>query len=110
MRVPADMLQTETGSLSDLATKVVFGDPWNRPGLTVRERRIVTPTMLAMLPANQNHGSLHAKAALGSGHLAEGELRELAVQIAYYAGWPAATSSEWTVDKATGKTSGMEDL
>ncbi|MEU8706328.1 carboxymuconolactone decarboxylase family protein [Streptomyces sp. NPDC048565] len=110
MRVPEEAVRSEPGSLSDLATKVVFGDLWNRPGLSVRERRIITLTVLAMLQSHQIHGHLHVKAALDSGDLTEAELREVAVQIAYYAGWPVATSFEWTVDKATGKTSGVEDL
>jgi alkylhydroperoxidase/carboxymuconolactone decarboxylase family protein YurZ len=110
MRVPAEAIPSESGSLSDLATKVVFGDLWNRPGLSVRERRIITLTVLAMLQTHHIHGKLHVRAALDSGHLTEDELREIAVQIAYYAGWPVATSFEWTVDKATGTTSGVEDL
>lgn len=110
MCVPAEFIDNEPGSVSDLATKVVFGDLWNRPGLTVRERRIVTLTVLAMLQANQVHGPLHAKAALDSGDLTEDELREMAAQIAYYAGWPIATAFEWTVDKVTGKKTEVEDL
>lgn len=110
MRVPVEAIPSESGSLSDLATKVVFGDLWNRPGLSVRERRIITLTVLAMLQSHHIHGNLHVKAALDSGDLTEVELREIAVQIACYAGWPVATSFEWTVDKATGKTSGVEDL
>ncbi|MFE2936966.1 carboxymuconolactone decarboxylase family protein [Streptomyces sp. NPDC059278] len=110
MRVPAEAIPSEPGSLSDLATKVVFGDLWNRPGLSVRERRIITLTVLAMLQSHQIHGHLHVKAALDSGDLTEDALREIAVQIAYYAGWPVATSFEWCVDKATGKTSPVEDL
>jgi hypothetical protein len=74
------------------------------------ERRIITLTVLAMLRTHHIHGKLHVKAALDSGHLTEDELREIAVQIAYYAGWPVATSFEWTVDKATGTASGVEDL
>lgn len=66
--------------------------------------------VLAMLQSHHIHGNLHVKAALDSGDLTEVELREIAVQIACYAGWPVATSFEWTVDKATGKTSGVEDL
>ncbi|MDT0413512.1 MULTISPECIES: carboxymuconolactone decarboxylase family protein [Streptomyces] len=110
MRVPQEAVRSEPGSLSDLATKIVFGDLWNRAGLSVRERRIVTLTVLAMLQSHQLHGHLHGKAALDSGDLTEAELREIAVQIAYNAGWPVATSFEWTVDKATGTKPPVEDL
>lgn len=110
MHIPAEALRSEPGSLSDLATKVVFGDLWNRPGPSVRERRIITLTVLALLQCLLLHGHLHIKAALDSGDLTEAELREIAVQIAYYAGWPVATTFEWTVDKATGRTTPAEDL
>ncbi|MFJ6700060.1 carboxymuconolactone decarboxylase family protein [Streptomyces sp. NPDC091272] len=110
MRVPEEATGSEPGSLSDLATKVVFGGLWNRPGLSVRERRIITLTVLATLQSHQIDGQSHVMAALDRGDLTEAELREIAVQIAYYAGWPVATSFEWTVDKVTGTTSPVEDL
>lgn len=110
MGFPAEAIQNDPGSVSDLATKVIFGDLWNRPGLSVRERRIITLTVLAVLQSTQVHAPLHIRAALESGDLTEDELREMAAQIAFYAGWPVATSFEWSVDKATGKKTEVEDL
>ncbi|MFJ4921296.1 carboxymuconolactone decarboxylase family protein [Streptomyces sp. NPDC088725] len=101
MCVPEDSIPVGTGTIDDLATKVVFGDLWNRPGLSRRERRIVTLTVLTMLGRDRIHGPLHVQAALDSGDLTAGELREVAVQMAYYAGWPLATSLSWLVDEAT---------
>lgn len=95
-----DALHYQTGSLSDLAAKVVFGDLWNRPGMSRRERRLITLTVLAVQGQLQAHGALHIEAALDSGDLTADELRETAVQMAYYAGWPLATSFEWAVDAA----------
>lgn len=100
MRLPSDFIESGTGTLDDLATKVIFGDLWNRPGLSFRERRIVTITVLAMLGMDKIHGPLHVKAALDSGDLSADELREVAVQMAYYVGWPVATSLSWLVDAA----------
>ncbi|MGW7576519.1 carboxymuconolactone decarboxylase family protein [Streptomyces sp. NPDC054765] len=58
---------------------------------------MVTLTVLAMLQSLHIHGHLHVKAALDSGDLTEAELREIAVQIACYAGWPVATANgPWT--------------
>ncbi|WP_019546641.1 carboxymuconolactone decarboxylase family protein [Streptomyces sulphureus] len=98
----------EPGSLGDLAARHIFGDVWDRPGLSRRERRLVTLAVLAALGQERLHAPLHIKAALDSGDLTEAELRETAVQIAYYAGWPLATSFEWAVDKATGRTGGYD--
>jgi alkylhydroperoxidase/carboxymuconolactone decarboxylase family protein YurZ len=93
-----EALTPEVGSLADLANKVVFGDIWNRPGLSRRERRIVTLTALAMHGQMAAHGTLHVKAALDSGDLTAEELREIGVQMAPYAGWPLATGFSWVVD------------
>ncbi|MFJ3712621.1 carboxymuconolactone decarboxylase family protein [Streptomyces sp. NBC_01387] len=98
----------EPGSLGDLAARHIFGDLWDRPGLSRRERRIVTLTLLAALGQGGPHASLHIKAALASGDLTEAELHEMSVQMAYYAGWPLATSFGWAVDEATGR-SGTSD-
>jgi 4-carboxymuconolactone decarboxylase len=65
----------------------LFADVWSRPGLPVRERRLVTLTVLMQL-GHEPTLKLHMGAALRSGDLSEGELEELVVHVAHYAGWP----------------------
>jgi 4-carboxymuconolactone decarboxylase len=80
-----------TGSLDDLARKLIFGELWARPGLSIRDRRLVNLTLLAML-GRDSVTPYHVRAALESGDFTPDELEELAVHLAFYAGWPVATA------------------
>ena len=79
------------GSLDDLALKVVFGGLWARPGLSIRDRRLINLTLLALL-GRDDITPFHVRAALESGDLDAAELEEVGVQLAFYTGWPVATS------------------
>jgi 4-carboxymuconolactone decarboxylase len=73
----------------DATTDHLFADVWARAGLGVRERRLVTLTVLACL-GNEPTLRLHLGAALKSGDLTDAELDELVLHVAHYAGWPCA--------------------
>jgi 4-carboxymuconolactone decarboxylase len=79
------------GSLDDLALKLVFGGLWSRSGLSIRDRRLINLTLLAML-GRDDITPFHVRAALESGDLDTTQIEELGVQLAFYAGWPLATS------------------
>jgi len=79
------------GSLDDLALKLVFGGLWSRPGLSIRDRRLINLTLLAIL-GRDDITPFHVRAALESGDLDPDQMEELCVQLAFYAGWPVATS------------------
>jgi 4-carboxymuconolactone decarboxylase len=68
----------------------VFGELWSRPGLPTRDRRIIT---LAIVGTRGMEFEIetHVRAALASRDLSPGELVELILQLAYYAGWPCAS-------------------
>ncbi|MFB6549276.1 carboxymuconolactone decarboxylase family protein [Streptomyces sp. NPDC056405] len=110
LQCPVPEFVGEPGSLGDLAGRHIFAGLWDRPGLSRRERRLVTLAVLAVFGQERLHAPLHIKAALDSGDLTEAELRETAVQIAYYAGWPLATSFDAAVDTATGHRSGYDQV
>ncbi|MFB7657469.1 MULTISPECIES: carboxymuconolactone decarboxylase family protein [unclassified Streptomyces] len=110
MQCPVPEFVGEPGSLGDLAARYIFADLWGRPGLSRRERRLVTLAVLAVLGQDRLHAPLHIKAALDSGDLTEAELRETAIQVAYYAGWPLATSFDAAVDTVTGRSSGYDQV
>jgi 4-carboxymuconolactone decarboxylase len=74
----------------------LFGSIWNRPGLSVRERRFVTLACVAGavdVPAID----AHAYAALKSGDLTIGQMNELTLHFAVYCGWPRASQLEVSV-------------
>jgi len=73
----------------DLITRYAWGEIWQRPGLGLRERRmLVIGTLVAL--GQWEELRLHARAALERGDLGESELREILLQQAIYCGVPAA--------------------
>jgi 4-carboxymuconolactone decarboxylase len=77
--------------LAELTDEVLFGDVWARPGLTPRDRSLVT---VAALIANGNTEQLSSHLALGlQNGLTETELSEVITHLAFYTGWPRAMSA-----------------
>jgi 4-carboxymuconolactone decarboxylase len=77
--------------LIDLTEKVVFGDVWERPGLSKRDRSLIT---VATLTATYRPEQLrvHIARALENGVTKE-ELGELFTHLAFYSGWPTAMTA-----------------
>ena len=74
--------------LGELTDKVLFGDVWARPGLSKRDRSLVTVAALTVLNCpDQLRG--HLWRALDNGVTRE-EIIELITHLAFYAGWPNA--------------------
>lgn len=80
-----------TAPLQDLVTRYCWGEVWNRPGLSRRDRSIINLSLLSAL--NRPHElKLHVRGALNNGVTPE-EIREVLLQIAIYCGVPAALDS-----------------
>jgi 4-carboxymuconolactone decarboxylase len=77
-----------TGDFQDFITRYAWGDIWSRPGLSRAERSMITLTMLATLRQDEEF-ALHVRGALGNGLTPE-QIREVLLQVAVYAGVPAA--------------------
>ena len=76
--------------LIDLTEKVLFGDVWERPGLSKRDRSLVTcAALIALNRTEQLKG--HLERALNNGVTPE-EIGELITHLAFYGGWPVAMS------------------
>lgn len=77
--------------LADLSDRVLFGEVWERPGLSKRDRSLVTVTALI---AGYKHNELpgHLRRALANGVTRE-ELVEAVTHLAFYGGWPVANSA-----------------
>lgn len=67
----------------------VFGEVWLRPGLAMKQRRLITVTCVAIQDAPYPIFS-HVYAALKSGDLSFDEIDELALQFGAYYGWAKA--------------------
>jgi 4-carboxymuconolactone decarboxylase len=64
----------------------LFGDVWARPGLSLRERQLVTlAANIALARPSGNHS--HYLSALHLGITRE-EICEVMIQVGHYAGWP----------------------
>lgn len=73
--------------LGRLRNEVLFGQVWPNPDLAQRDRSLVTCSVLAALGRDEKL-AYHVKRAVDNGVTTD-ELRGMAVQIAFYAGWPA---------------------
>jgi 4-carboxymuconolactone decarboxylase len=81
--------------LVELTDDVLFGDIWRRPGLTPRDRSLVTVAALVSLYRTDQVAS-HMRRALDNGVTAD-ELVEAVTHLAFYAGWPCAVSAITTL-------------
>jgi 4-carboxymuconolactone decarboxylase len=77
-----------TADFQDLITRYAWGEVWARPGLDRRTRSCITLAMLAAL-GHEEELAMHVRAALGLG-LGPAEIKEVLLQVAVYAGVPAA--------------------
>jgi 4-carboxymuconolactone decarboxylase len=84
--------------LAEVTDKVLFGDIWERPGLSQRDRSLITvAALVAMYRLEQL--PFHIAKALENG-LTREELAEAVTHLAFYAGWPAAASAINLIDNA----------
>jgi 4-carboxymuconolactone decarboxylase len=77
--------------LAQLTDDVLFGDVWERPGLSKRDRSLVTVAALVALYRTRELPG-HLRRALDNG-LTKDELVEAITHLAFYAGWPCAMSA-----------------
>ncbi|MFD9434911.1 carboxymuconolactone decarboxylase family protein [Streptomyces sp. NPDC060002] len=77
--------------LVEVTDEVLFGDVWERPGLSPRDRSLVTVSVLAALYRTEQLG-YHLGVALDNGLSVE-ELSEAITHLAFYAGWPNAMTA-----------------
>jgi len=77
--------------LIDLTEHVLFGDIWERPALSKRDRSLITCAALVALNRTEQLKG-HLERALNNGVTAD-EISELITHLAFYGGWPVAMSA-----------------
>jgi 4-carboxymuconolactone decarboxylase len=80
-----------TKPLQDLITEYCWGAVWGRDGLPLKTRSMLNLAMISVLN-RPNELRTHIKAALTNG-VTRDEIREIFLQVAIYAGVPAAVDS-----------------
>lgn len=77
--------------LTEISDAVLFDDVWRRPGLSPRDRSLVTVASLIALYRG-NELPFHLGKALENGVTRE-EIIEMVTHLAFYSGWPTASSA-----------------
>jgi len=90
-----------TAPFQDLITRYAWGEIWSRPGLSRAERSIITLTALATL-GQEEELAMHVRAAVRNG-LTEAQIQEVLLQVAVYAGVPAANRAFAIAQRALGE-------
>jgi 4-carboxymuconolactone decarboxylase len=86
-----DRIKAFTPALVDYTNDVVYGDLWERPGLSKRDRSLVT--VAALIASGQvAQITFHLNRAMDNG-LTQNEAAEMISHLAFYAGWPNAMSA-----------------
>lgn len=75
-----------TEDIMALTNDYLFGEIWSRPGLSLRERSLITVSVLTAF-GKEPQLKVHLKGALNLGHTPEA-LKELMIHVTHYAGWP----------------------
>jgi 4-carboxymuconolactone decarboxylase len=70
----------------ELSVGHLFGDVWARPGLSLRDRQLVTLAANIALARPRGNYS-HYRSAMHLG-ITKKEICETIIQVAHYAGWP----------------------
>jgi 4-carboxymuconolactone decarboxylase len=86
-----EKLRAIVPQLVEYTHEVVYGQVWERPGLSKRDRSLITVAALFAM-SRPDFLKVHMERALGNGVTRE-ELGELITHLAFYAGWPAAMSA-----------------
>ncbi len=87
----ADKRRAFAPKLMALTDEVLFGDVWERPGLSKRDRSLITVAALVAL-YRINELPFHITRARENG-VTKDELAEVFTHLAFYAGWPSAMTA-----------------
>ena len=77
--------------LYEISVGHLFGDVWARPGLSLRERQLVTlAANIALARPSGNHSHYRSSKHIGITHE---EIMEVIIQVGHYAGWPTISNA-----------------
>jgi 4-carboxymuconolactone decarboxylase len=77
--------------LAEYADKIIYGEVWERPQLSKRDRSLITCSAL-MATGRFEQLKGHLARALANG-VTKDEVSELITHLAFYAGWPSAMTA-----------------
>lgn len=77
--------------LREVAGSLLYGDIWERPGLSKRDRSMITVAAVVAMKGGDEIRA-HINRALDNGVTAL-EISEMLTQLAFYCGWPAGVNA-----------------
>ena len=86
------------GDFFALTVDHLFADIWSRPGLSMRDKRIMTLSVVTALGL-PDLAEIQVGAALNNSELTAAELREMALFITHYVGFPLGSPFNNVVEK-----------
>ncbi len=93
-----------TKPLQEVVTEIGWGQFWTRPGLTRKERSLITLGVLAAL-GRPHELAVHTKGAINNG-CTKDEIREALIHVGCYAGFPATIDAFRSAKKALDEMDG----
>ena len=97
-----EMPDIEGDEYFDLTVDHLFGTIWTRPGLSMRDKRLMTLSVVTALGL-QDLCEVQVNAALQNEELTEDELKEMAVFLTHYVGFPLGSGLNGVVGRVTAK-------
>jgi 4-carboxymuconolactone decarboxylase len=84
----------------------LFAEIWNREGLTVRDRRLMLFGVIAAL-GETSVLPVQLDAALANDEFTSDQLREIAIFLTHYVGWPRGAAFNNVVEERIAKHKGV---
>ena len=88
--LPSSDLYAGSPYLGSLRNSLVYGEIWERPQLSKRDRSLITIAVLQALTREEL--AIHIPRGLDNG-LSPEEISEIILHVTFYAGWPAAVNA-----------------
>jgi 4-carboxymuconolactone decarboxylase len=82
----------------DLTVEHLFGTIWTRPGLSMRDKRLLTLAAVTAV-GNSDLAEIQINAALHNGEITAEELKEVSVFLTHYLGFPLGSKLDGAVSK-----------
>ncbi|MDT5257160.1 MAG: 4-carboxymuconolactone decarboxylase [Mycobacterium sp.] len=90
------------GEFFALTVDHLFGRIWTRPGLSMRDKRLMTLTVVTAV-GQQDLAEVQVNAALQNGELTEEELNEMAIFLTHYVGFPLGSGLNGVIQRVVAK-------
>lgn len=95
--LPAPDLYSGSPYLGELRNSLVYGEIWERPQLSKRDRSLITIAVLQALTREEL--AIHIPRGLDNGLTPE-EVSEIILHVTFYAGWPTGVQASLTAASA----------